>query len=67
MNTCDTCKWWDSEAVFMEYIRRCRCAKFDVVPEEPLCLSGVVQCGMDAGHVYLATGPKFGCVHHEAK
>ena len=70
MNTCDTCKWWkplDGEpneplmmVCFNEHIH------CDVS-----MVGGDANCACDAYPEHhsgrMVTGPKFGCVHHEAK
>lgn len=60
MNTCDSCKWWGKPS--KEHngrFRWCDCAMVDgssmtIADEEPFSAGVIV------------TGPKFGCIHHEA-
>jgi len=73
MNTCDTCKWWDTEDVHTLCSSIAGDCKFpkSLTPEQ--MLRGVdipedwcdTQIGDDDRTMFL-TGPKFGCIHHEA-
>lgn len=71
MKTCDTCKHWASEPVSTfpsSNEHECLCPKIDndgrFAPDGDDCLR---QFGNDAGWIMNATGPKFGCIHWEAK
>lgn len=69
VKTCDTCKWWGSEkykedeTLKFDY-RLCNHPKLFPNGEAPE--DGLTDAGMDAGYQDLITGPKFGCIHHEA-
>lgn len=59
MNTCDTCKWWGRETD-EPGLRECKQASDRV---EDGTGFGVANCLPSEGG-RLATGPKFGCIHH---
>jgi hypothetical protein len=72
MNTCDTCRWWEefkeSNGYMVELIGMGGCTN-------PMLCIGVGDMpsknGLSAGEALSSpcppeTGPKFGCMHHEA-
>ncbi len=64
MSTCDTCKWW--EKIHEDHISgRCKNPKLtdDRMPE----IDSLWGEGDFGDTAIIHTGPKFGCVHHEAK
>ena len=69
MESCKDCRWWD--AYYKEVSRvscgQCRSDKFrgnvQAVIQSPI--KG--EWPVDAKYDGFDTGPKFGCVHHEAK
>lgn len=64
MKTCDTCKHWGREVGDRDGYRECdkSCNGYES-PED--------RAGVADGEPYncgsMATGPKFGCIHHEQK
>ena len=63
MNTCDTCRHWDQGPyVPGEITRRCNNPRIGYrdPQQDSISLEGYEVEG-------ITTGPKFGCVHHEAK
>lgn len=66
MNTCDTCKWWDqSEDSFQFRPIQGKCTNQKVTGSDAKTTQDNVL--MHGGWAELWTGPKFGCIHHEAK
>ncbi len=73
INRCKTCRWWQreedipgSQSVFSH--GKCTHLKVDYTSTEWIDADdSLTQWGMDAGYVDVATGPEFGCVHHESK
>lgn len=73
MNTCDTCKWWESrgDGVLPEYGG----PSFFMVCGNPKnginALNHSDACAVDAYQEHatglLMPGPKFGCIHHQPK
>lgn len=68
MKTCSTCKWWGTEWDMIPW-RSC---------ERPMNRNGATalkwECSRDGAGIHngepynsgsLATGPDFGCIHHE--
>lgn len=62
MNTCDTCKHWGDQTDEPGY-RRCDAEATAYPP--PIDRAKVADGAFDYG--LLATGPKFGCIHHAPK
>lgn len=64
MSTCDTCKWWGDvkEGHIWRYCHICTSDEFDMEEDD----AGVVY-GEPFNSGTFATGPKFGCIHHEPK
>lgn len=75
MNTCDTCKWWVDRSRNCETYFGKVCANRKVsgstprnadenmiLPEKETDLAALNGCQPDVFY----TGPKFGCIHHEA-
>lgn len=65
MNTCDTCKWWRKEQDRDGFTdRECENPKIGYFSKgEDACI-----CHDAEGYSgYITTGPKFGCIHWEAK
>lgn len=60
MNTCDTCKWWN--ALPNSNDRFCLHPKVGGLGD-----GKDDEAYHDYEDVYIMTGPKFGCVHHEPK
>lgn len=74
MNTCDTCRWWDTEPYLDRAqnnlrqdckVRQCRHEKVNGLEGNYFADDVLTQCGVDAGYPANCTGPKFGCVHHD--
>lgn len=73
MNTCDTCKWW-GKATWMHYsftdlgMRCCERIVYNASSESIADRQPSVMAIHDNFYgCELFTGPKFGCIHHEAK
>lgn len=76
MNTCDTCRHWDDESYLdpernphllnMCVLRACNNIKLNAVTDDKNDFSDSVHHSGD-GYGANATGPKFGCIHWEAK
>lgn len=69
MNTCDTCRWWVKEnTIAVDRSDGMVCGNVNKLSSE---LDGEDTCGChaftDHASGLMRTGPKFGCVHHEAK
>lgn len=73
-NTCDTCKWWDTEYSPPDNLHKSDRFYHDLGMKE--CLSpkfndsdepdGFAIDGCEMGNSpFVVTGPKFGCCHHE--
>lgn len=75
-NTCETCKHWDDKTVgkrdrvtYDEYAPRRYCwllsgeESKDSVTEQ----NDAMAAALGVGGANIATGPKFGCIHHEPK
>ena len=61
MDTCKTCKYWGES-------HRCMAPHVVTSDEDEPDADGVVACSnYGYGGGYLATGPDFGCIHHEGK
>lgn len=66
MNTCDTCKWWGDECKpSIKSYRYCARVTKDDGTEPPDGFT--VTDGEPFNEGTFATGPKFGCVHWEAR
>lgn len=65
METCKTCRWWDGDGRHDGH-----CRKADMIgctlAGVPLN-SGGVSVPMQGRFWWLATGPDFGCIHHQPK
>jgi len=68
MNTCDTCKWWKAPKRIWEMDsgrNHGECASpYNETEEDG---AAAVANGEPYNAGTLATGPKFGCIHHEPK
>lgn len=66
LNTCDTCKWWDTEPPSPDGFgfthRMCKNPKLDDCKEGA---DGAVGGEIATDKIYC--GPKFGCIHWEAR
>lgn len=71
MKTCDCCRFWGNNTLNSHFTHKdCNCPKFFLgyrQPHERVELpEDEVQVENDEGWGF-ATGPKFGCIHHEEK
>jgi hypothetical protein len=66
MNTCDTCKHWEIEAIraHVAEATHAHCGH-PKVSDNGLQFEDGAEDNEGYGGIY--TGPKFGCIHHEAK
>ena len=82
MNTCDTCKWWEPPGThfrgltpkeYTENYGLCNNPKVndsdEVIPVGKVTreLDHASPHASDDHCLCFATGPKFGCIHHEPK
>ena len=70
MNTCDTCKWWGDvsrcDITGNQYGQNKQCDH--IVRDGGVSYESSVSPIHDNNYRSdLYTGPKFGCIHHEAK
>lgn len=69
MNTCDSCKWWNSllgDRYRSEFNAFGKCRNEKLEMELPYSLDGLSAGESSSGEI-PTTGPKFGCIHHEIK
>lgn len=62
LNTCKTCKWWDGSDS-RDGMNYCSNDKLS----ERAIASDCLTIWTDIGCPSIATGPNFGCIHHEQK
>ena len=69
MNTCDTCKWWNKEWIGQGFnpIQN-KCVNEKVVGRKMPRHDNenILMISTSESWSGLFTGPKFGCLHHEA-
>ena len=63
--TCDTCKHWNTLPT--DEGRMGGCLHPRLVNENDPSIDGLSYAGVYEELAVLLTGPKFGCLHHEAK
>lgn len=69
MNTCDTCKWWNEGLCSNPKLTDDSVAGYKYMdrPNPDPDPSHACAGASDMYGQFFATGPKFGCIHHEPK
>lgn len=63
MNTCDSCQWWDKSD--LGPLRKC--LNREKLSDHSFGDDALFAQGLHDDSAIVATGPKFGCVHHKPK